>query len=132
MKILVTGTAGFIGYHLAKKLLERGDTVVGLDNINDYYDVNLKYARLEELGIDRDEVKSNNLKFKIKHSKLFPNHSFIKTDLEDTETMNKLFQTQKFDAVCNLAIQAGVRYSIETSHAYIQSNSSRLYEYTRS
>jgi len=73
MKILVTGTAGFIGYHLAKKLLERGDTVVGLDNINGYYDVNLKYARLGELGIERDEVESNNLKLNIKNSKLFPN-----------------------------------------------------------
>ena len=65
MKILVTGTAGFIGYHLAKKLLERGDEVVGIDNINDYYDVNLKYGRLKELGIDRDEVELNNSKFKI-------------------------------------------------------------------
>ncbi len=59
MKILITGTAGFIGYHLAKKLLERGDEVVGLDNINDYYDVNLKYARLNELGIDRNEGEFN-------------------------------------------------------------------------
>ncbi len=65
MKILVTGTAGFIGYHLAKKLLERGDEVVGIDNINDYYDVNLKYGRLKELGIDRDEVESNNSTFNI-------------------------------------------------------------------
>lgn len=62
-KILVTGTAGFIGFHLAKKLLERGDEVVGLDNINDYYDVNLKYARLAELGIDRNEVESDNSTF---------------------------------------------------------------------
>ena len=68
MKILVTGTAGFIGYHLAKKLLERGDTVVGLDNINDYYDVNLKYTRLGKLGIDRGEVESCNSKFNIQHS----------------------------------------------------------------
>ena len=65
MKILVTKTAGFIGYHLAKKLLERGNEVIGIDNINDYYDVNLKYGRLKELGIDRDEVESNNSKFKI-------------------------------------------------------------------
>ena len=64
MKILVTGTAGFIGFHLAKKLLERGDEVVGIDNINNYYDVNLKYGRLKELGIDREEVKSNNSSFK--------------------------------------------------------------------
>jgi len=70
MKILVTGTAGFIGYHLAKKLLERGDEVVGLDNINDYYDVNLKHARLAELEIDRNEVESNNSKLNIKNSVL--------------------------------------------------------------
>jgi UDP-glucuronate 4-epimerase len=118
MKILVTGTAGFIGYHLAKKLLERGDEVVGLDNINDYYDVNLKYARLAELGIDKDELKDNELL----SSKTYPNHKFIKANLEDSDTINKLFETEKFDAVCNLAAQAGVRYSLENPHAYIQSN----------
>jgi UDP-glucuronate 4-epimerase len=118
MKVLVTGTAGFVGFHLAKKLLERGDEVVGLDNINDYYDVNLKYARLNELGIDQDELKENELQT----SKTYPNHKFIKADLEDRETINKLFETEKFDAVCNLAAQAGVRYSLENPHAYIQSN----------
>ena len=118
MKILVTGTAGFIGYHLAKKLLQRGDEVVGLDNINDYYDVNLKYARLNELGIDKDELKDNVLV----SSKTYPKHKFIKANLEDSQTINQLFETEKFDAVCNLAAQAGVRYSIENPHAYIQSN----------
>ncbi|MGI6722746.1 MAG: NAD-dependent epimerase [Arcobacteraceae bacterium] len=118
MKILVTGTAGFIGYHLAKKLLERGNEVVGLDNINDYYDVNLKYARLNELGIDRDLIKSN---IPITSNK-YTNHKFIKANLEDSQTINKLFETENFDAVCNLAAQAGVRYSIENPHAYIQSN----------
>jgi UDP-glucuronate 4-epimerase len=118
MKILVTGTAGFIGFHLAKKLLQRGDEVVGLDNINDYYDVNLKYARLAELGIDKDELEENELVA----SKTYPNHKFIKANLEDSQTINKLFETEKFDAVCNLAAQAGVRYSIENPHAYIQSN----------
>ena len=118
MKILVTGTAGFIGYHLAKKLLQRGDEVVGLDNINDYYDVNLKYARLNELGIDKDELKDNVLV----SSKTYPKHKFIKANLEDSQTINNLFETEKFDAVCNLAAQAGVRYSIENPHAYIQSN----------
>ena len=118
MKILVTGTAGFIGYHLARKLLERGDEVVGLDNINDYYDVNLKYARLNELGINTDEVKENVLV----QSSTYPKHKFIKSNLENAEVMNKLFKTEKFDAVCNLAAQAGVRYSIENPHAYIQSN----------
>lgn len=118
MKILVTGTAGFIGFHLAKKLLERGDIVVGLDNINDYYDVNLKYARLAELGIKRDELENN----KLVSSKTFPKHKFVKMDLADTNSIYKLFETEKFDAVCNLAAQAGVRYSIENPHAYIDSN----------
>lgn len=117
MKILVTGTAGFIGFHLAKKLLERGDEVIGLDNINDYYDVNLKYARLAQLGIAQEDVQENILA----QSRSY-NHQFIKADLADSETMNHLFETQKFDAVCNLAAQAGVRYSIENPHAYIQSN----------
>ncbi|MGA1941046.1 NAD-dependent epimerase [Arcobacter sp. YIC-310] len=118
MKILVTGTAGFIGYHLVKKLLDRGDTVIGLDNINDYYDVNLKYARLEELGIRRDEISSN----KLVQSKTYPKHKFIKMDLSNTNEINALFEKENFDAVCNLAAQAGVRYSIENPHAYIDSN----------
>lgn len=118
MKILVTGTAGFIGYFLAKKLLERGDEVVGLDNINDYYDVNLKYARLNELGINKEDVKEN----VFANSSKYPKHKFIKMDLADTKSMYKLFEEEKFDAVMNLAAQAGVRYSLENPHAYIQSN----------
>ena len=118
MKILVTGTAGFIGYHLALKLLQRGDEVIGLDNINDYYDVNLKYARLNELGIDKNELEDN----KLINSKTYPNHRFVKMDLADTKAIYELFESQKFDAVCNLAAQAGVRYSIENPHAYIDSN----------
>jgi UDP-glucuronate 4-epimerase len=118
MKILVTGTAGFIGFHLAKKLLERGDEVVGIDNINDYYDVNLKYARLAELGISKDEIEDNK---KILSSS-YKKHAFYKIDLADKEAMEKLFETEKFDAVCNLAAQAGVRYSLENPHAYVQSN----------
>ena len=118
MKILITGTAGFIGYHLAKKLLELDYEVIGYDNINDYYDVNLKYARLDELGINRDEVKDNTLV----QSSTYPKHKFIRANLDDADTMNKLFETEKFDAVCNLAAQAGVRYSIENPHAYISSN----------
>ena len=120
MKILVTGTAGFIGFHLAKKLLERGDEVVGLDNINDYYDVNLKYARLKELGIDSSEVLQN--ENSIISSSIYDKHQFIKMDLSDTKRIYKLFEDEKFDAVCNLAAQAGVRYSLENPHAYIQSN----------
>lgn len=120
MKILVTGTAGFIGYHLAKKLLERGDEVVGLDNINDYYDVNLKYARLDELGI---KLISNLFETNMfVNSSKYPKHKFIKMNLEDTQAINHIFESEKFDAVCNLAAQAGVRYSLENPHAYIQSN----------
>lgn len=118
MKILVTGTAGFIGYHLAKKLLERGDEVIGLDIINDYYDVNLKYARLDELGIEARHCEQSNAI----QSSTFPNHRFYKIDLADKESMVRLFETEKFDAVCNLAAQAGVRYSIENPDAYIHSN----------
>ena len=118
MKILITGTAGFIGFHLAKKLLELGHEVVGYDNINDYYDVNLKYSRLNELGIKQNEVKENVLV----QSSLYPKHKFIKANLENAEVMNNLFETENFDAVVNLAAQAGVRYSIENPHAYIQSN----------
>lgn len=118
MKILVTGTAGFIGHALAKKLLERGDEVVGLDNINDYYDVNLKYGRLNELGIDKAEIQDK----KLTNSSTYEKHKFIKLDLADRKGMEELFETQKFDAVCHLAAQAGVRYSLENPHAYIDSN----------
>jgi len=118
MKILVTGTAGFIGFHLAKKLLDRGDTVVGIDNINDYYDVNLKYGRLKELGINKEDIQENKKVTSTTNTK----HSFYKMDLADKDAMDKLFKTEKFDAVMNLAAQAGVRYSLENPHAYIQSN----------
>ena len=118
MKILITGTAGFIGFHLAKQLLDRGDEVVGLDNINDYYDVNLKYARLEQTGIGRDEIS----KGEIVKSRIFPGYRFIQMDLEDRDAINSLFREEKFDKVCNLAAQAGVRYSITNPHAYIESN----------
>jgi len=103
MKILVTGAAGFIGSALTLKLLERGDTVHGIDNLNDYYDVTLKKARLERL--------STREKF-----------SFEKLDIADRAEMGSLFARYKFDAVMNLAAQAGVRYSIENPHAYIESN----------
>ncbi|HIP46107.1 MAG TPA: NAD-dependent epimerase [Campylobacterales bacterium] len=118
MKILVTGTAGFIGHNLAKKLLERGDEVIGLDNINDYYDINLKYGRLEDLGIKREDVKEG----EFANSSIYPKHKFIKLDLSERDGMEDLFEEEKFDAVCNLAAQAGVRYSLENPHAYINSN----------
>jgi len=118
MKILVTGTAGFIGFHLAKKLLERGDEVIGLDNINDYYDVNLKFGRLKELGIERSQIAEK----QFVTSTVFPKHKFIKLDLADREGIQKLFKEEKFDAVMHLAAQAGVRYSIENPHSYVESN----------
>jgi len=116
MKVLVTGSAGFIGYHLTKVLLERGDKVLGIDNINTYYDTNLKYARLKNLGIEAPQPNQ------IIHSKIYHNHTFIQIDISDTEKMYTLFETEKFDAVCHLAAQAGVRYSLENPHTYIQSN----------
>jgi len=118
MRILVTGTAGFIGFHVAKKLLERGNEVVGLDNINDYYDVRLKYGRLAETGIVENEIEYG----KLVNSTTFPGYRFIKINLEDRENIQKLFAEEKFDIVCNLAAQAGVRYSIENPYAYIDSN----------
>ena len=102
-KILVTGAAGFIGFHLSKKLLEQGVTVVGFDNVNDYYDVNLKHARLEIL-------------------EKYERFSFVKGNLADKQVIDSLFEENKFDIVVNLAAQAGVRYSIENPQAYIESN----------
>ncbi len=122
MKILITGTAGFIGHALAKKLLARGDEVIGLDNINDYYDVNLKYGRLKELGILRHSVLDAESTPILLQSSIYPNHKFIKLELADREGMEKLFKEESFDAVCHLAAQAGVRYSLENPHAYIDSN----------
>ena len=118
MKILITGTAGFIGFHLAQRLLQRGDTVVGIDSINDYYDVNLKFARLAETGISHEAEEW----LKKVQSTKYPNYSFVRMNLEVREQLNQLFETEKFDKVCNLAAQAGVRYSLENPHAYINSN----------
>ena len=102
-KILVTGSAGFIGFHLSKRLLEMGNQVIGLDNLNDYYDVNLKRDRLKQL-------------------EAFPTFRFIKMDLADQDGMAHLFAEERFDKVVNLAAQAGVRYSLTNPHVYIQSN----------
>lgn len=106
MKVLVTGAAGFIGSHVTRRLLGRGDDVVGVDNMNDYYDPTLKEARLEW----------------IEGSKVNGAFSFRKIDIFDQESINELFAIEKFDAVINLAAQAGVRYSIDNPHAYADSN----------
>lgn len=118
MKILVTGSAGFIGSFAAEGLVDRGDEVIGLDSINDYYDVNLKYGRLEKDGIDRSAIKKDSL---VKSSK-YSNYSFIKMKLEDRQDLERFFKTEGFDMVCHMAAQAGVRYSITNPHAYIESN----------
>ena len=118
MKLLLTGSAGFIASFVALRLLERGDEVVGLDNLNDYYDVNLKYSRLLEAGIDRDSVGW----YKLTQSTKYPNYRFIRMNLEDRQAMQMLFANEKFDRVCNLAAQAGVRYSITNPYAYVESN----------
>jgi UDP-glucuronate 4-epimerase len=106
MKVLLTGVAGFIGYHVAIQLLERGDTVIGVDNLNDYYDVRLKEARLANI-----QAHANAKNFK-----------FVKLDLAEQNPTAKLFETEKPDSVIHLAAQAGVRYSLENPHAYINSN----------
>jgi len=102
-KILITGAAGFIGYHLCSRLMEQGDRVVGIDNINDYYDVNLKLNRLKQIEGKR-------------------NFTFIKLDITDREGIHKLFAKEKFDIVVNMAAQAGVRYSLINPYTYIDSN----------
>ena len=118
MKILITGTAGFIGFHLANRLIARGDEVIGLDSINDYYDVNLKYGRLAVAGIEREKIEYN----KVVESNKYSNYKFIQLNLEDRENIFKLFKEEKFDKVCHLAAQAGVRYSLTNPYAYIDSN----------
>ncbi|QYN49771.1 NAD-dependent epimerase [Apibacter sp. ESL0432] len=118
MKILVTGIAGFIGYHLVMSLINRDDEIIGLDIINDYYDVSIKYGRLKNCGFDKSNIEYNKL---IKSSK-YSNLSFIKLGLEDKNNLENLFKEEKFDKVINLAAQAGVRYSLVNPQAYIDSN----------
>lgn len=120
MKILVTGAAGFIGSKLMSMLASRGDEVVGIDNINDYYDPRLKYGRLRECGI---EQPGDQFAFGADiTSSLFPRCRFIRMSIDDREAMERLFRTERFDKVVNLAAQAGVRYSITNPYAYLESN----------
>ncbi len=120
MKILVTGAAGFIGSKLAYSLAQRGDEVVGLDNINDYYDVRLKLGRLKQCGIVSHSGRY--IDGSVRESTLMPNYRFIKMDLADRGQMAEFFEQEQFDIVVNLAAQAGVRYSITNPYAYLDSN----------
>ncbi len=108
MKILVTGNAGFVGFHICQKLLERGDTVVGLDNLNRYYDIDLKKSRLKILKKITAKAKKR--------------YFFFKIDISDRQKIKKIFMKHKFDRVIHLAAQAGVRYSLENPEVYIKSN----------
>ena len=118
MKILVTGAAGFIGFHLVKKLIQENYDVIGLDIVNDYYDLRVKYGRLDNCGIYIQNIKHNVMI----QSDIYSNYKFIKLDLADQKNIYKLFEDEKFDCVVNLAAQAGVRYSITNPDVYLQSN----------
>ena len=119
-KILVTGAAGFIGYHLCESLIKLGYDVFGLDNINDYYNVDLKYRRLEQLGIERCKSQKYH---EITVSKIHGDKmKFVRMNLENRVDLPNLFKKNCFDLVCNLAAQPGVRYSIENPEVYIDSN----------
>jgi UDP-glucuronate 4-epimerase len=118
MKVLVTGSAGFIGFHLVKHLINRGDEVVGIDNINNYYDIQLKHDRLAETGIPRYEIRYG----KEVNSTRLLNYTFLKIDITDEKSLRKIFEKYHFDAVCNLAAQAGVRYSLINPGAYVDTN----------
>ncbi|MDR3666518.1 MAG: NAD-dependent epimerase [Ignavibacteriaceae bacterium] len=118
MKVLITGAAGFIGFHLINKLVNSDYRIVGIDNLNDYYDVGLKISRLEKCGIPGDKI---NCKSALQ-SQCFNNYKFVKLDLTDRKNLAELFEEEKFDYVVNLAAQAGVRYSIDNPYVYIESN----------
>lgn len=117
-KVLVTGAAGFIGFHTTLKLLENNFKVVGLDSINNYYDVNLKYSRLLIAGVTKASINYG----EITQSNLYNNYEFIQLNLEDKDALMNLFTEQRFDCVVNLGAQAGVGYSINNPQAYINSN----------
>ena len=118
MKYLITGAAGFIGFHLAKRLLENNAIVVGIDNLNDYYDIQLKYKRLHELGIVESEFEYN----KSVQSQKYVNFIFLKIDIADKSILSELFKNNVFDMVLNFAAQAGIMYSTINPNAFIHSN----------
>ena len=128
MKILVTGSAGFIGFHTSLKLVSMGHEVVGLDNLNDYYDIRLKYARGAECGFSKEQMEGGRMESnapansRVVTSSLYPSLRFIKMDISDREALEKLFKEERFDIVCNFAAQAGVRYSLENPFSYVHSN----------
>ena len=117
-KILITGSAGFIGFHLTTRLIKESFEVIGLDNLNEYYDVNLKFARLFENGINASEIIENEIVI----SNKFLNYKFLKADISNHDFIVEFMKIEKFDYVVNLAAQAGVRYSIENPRAYTKSN----------
>lgn len=116
MQILITGSAGFIGYHLSKVLSEKEIEIYGIDSLNDYYDVKLKYARLKECGIQATEYGKEYT------STVYPGYRFAQIDLCDKEALEKIFKANRFDCIVNLAAQAGVRYSLTNPTAYVESN----------
>jgi len=120
MNILVTGAAGFIGFFVSKRLIDQGHQVIGLDNINDYYDPELKYARLHELGVPKENASTPGKL--ISSTTYMDSFKFIRLNLEDREALPLLFKNEQIDVVCNLAAQAGVRYSLENPETYIDSN----------